>query len=149
MSARRVQLICDLGLQEQTLRMVDLTTEATSDIAMERVLQDNQWGGPETDDLRTDAEWAEYIHKQVSKLFQDEGGALAARDRYVKIASLAVAAIQSIDRKNPQPCDCANCQLRRALESGEGGVHVIEVRNPTELAALLSGLGARLGGRPR
>ncbi len=149
MSTRRVQLICDLKLQEQVLRMVDLTTEAVGDITMERVLQDHQWGGPETDDQRSEAEWSEYIHRQLSKLFQDEGGALAARDRFVKVAALAIAAIQSIDRKNPQECDCPNCQLRRVLESGEGGVHVVEVRNPTDLVGLLSAIGARLGERPR
>lgn len=149
MSTRRVQLICDLGLQEQVLRMVDLTTEAVGDISMERVLQDHQWGGPETDDQRSEAEWSEYIHRQLSKLFQDEGGALAARDRFVKVAALAIAAIQSIDRRNPQVCDCPNCQLRRALESGEGGVHVIEVKSPTDLIGLLSAIGARLGERPR
>lgn len=148
MSTRRTQLICDLGLQEQVLRMVDLTTEAVGDISMERVLQDHQWGGPETDDLRSEAEWAEYIHKQISKLFQDEGGALAARDRFVKVAALAIAAIQSIDRKNPKACDCPVCRLEAQLKADNPNVEVVQVRSMAELVALLSGVLPRKRGQP-
>lgn len=58
-------------------------------VSDERDLQDEQWGGPPHDDTRTDENWADYIEKQLI-LFRKE----QSQDRLVKIAALAVAAIE-------------------------------------------------------
>lgn len=135
--SRRVERICALGLQEQVLRMVDLTTEASGEIAMERVLQDQQWGGPEHDDSHTPADWANHIHHQLSKMFQEEGG---ERDRFVKVAALAYAAVQSYDRKNPQVCECPACAMERRLAEMFGSdvnVQVVRVDGSGDMGDLL------------
>jgi len=67
------------------------------DIKAERVKQDEQWGGPNHDDDHAECDWRDYIEKQL------EGARFAGtrkerRKRYVKIAALAVAAIESMDR---------------------------------------------------
>lgn len=76
------------------------------DVEEERRKQDAQWGGPECDDQRLDADWCRYIHHQIRKILEapalyhlDVDAVLAeSRSRFVKIAALAVAAIESICR---------------------------------------------------
>lgn len=144
----RARKIIALGLQEEVCdRLHPLADLMLADIAMERVLQDQQWGGQQTDDGRVPADWAQYIHHQLSKMFQEEGG---ERDRFVKVAALAAAAIESIDRKakaESQPCDCPVCSLERELLAG-GDMQVIRVGSMSELVALLSGLRPRSGSEP-
>jgi hypothetical protein len=62
-------------------------------IKRERVEQDRQWGGPEHDDEHDEQDWSDFIVHQACAI--DFG-----RERLVKIAALAVAAIESIDRKS-------------------------------------------------
>lgn len=114
MSRARIEKVCAQGLQQATLDMVEATTDVAAEIAMERALQDHQWGGPEHDDQHTPHDWAQYIHNQLSMMFHREG---EERDRFIKVAALATAAVQSIDRKNPQVCDCPACALERQLAS--------------------------------
>jgi hypothetical protein len=145
----RTERVMALGLQQATLDNVDATVSIMGDISMERALQDHQWGGQPTDDTRAPADWAQYIHNQLSKMFQEEGG---ERDRFVKVAALAVAAIQSIDRTADKGCGtCPACLFEAAMKEAMGedsGVHVVKVGSMAELVALLSGLGARRGGGP-
>lgn len=61
----------------------------------ERAQQDAQWGGGAHDDGHTPAEWATYIHYQMRRFTFDDSD---ARARLVKVAALAVAAIESLDR---------------------------------------------------
>lgn len=71
------------------------------DIVAERNAQDVQWGGPAHDDRHAPEEWLEYIEKQL-----DYANALIGmsesdpeyRERLVKIAACAIAAIQALDR---------------------------------------------------
>jgi hypothetical protein len=75
---------------------------ALSDILAER-RQDTKWGGPDNDDQHPAFEWVAMVSHQVECTY-DEGferpGADAAvvRARLVKIAAVALAGIQSIDR---------------------------------------------------
>lgn len=73
-----------------------------AEIAAERVRQDEQWGGPEHDDTHGPADWMHFIDKQtVAGVFDVELGEEkpgSYRRRLVKIAALAVAAIESHDR---------------------------------------------------
>jgi hypothetical protein len=66
-------------------------------VAIERNNQDQQWGGPEHDDKYSSLDFTAYIGRQVHKMYGDPA---SDRDRFIKIAALAVAAIESIDRKS-------------------------------------------------
>lgn len=78
------------------------------DVARERMRQDEQWGGSRHDDTHHAGEWLQYIGKQqvlaVNETIADDDLRLVDpqgyRERLVKIAALAVAALQSHDRKN-------------------------------------------------
>lgn len=70
------------------------------DIAVERVAQDHQWGGPKHDDKHEAWHWLEYMNKQA-KLYDiayRHDDWIVARSALVKLAALAVAAIEQIDR---------------------------------------------------
>lgn len=68
------------------------------DIQLERLRQDEQWGGPTVDDTRDWFDWRAYSYKQLT-LLSFEHDDQARRERFVKVAALALAAIESIDRK--------------------------------------------------
>lgn len=57
-----------------------------------------QWGGPAHDDEHSAADWLLYIDKQVNKALGTPDNDPGDRARFVKIAALAVAAIESGDR---------------------------------------------------
>lgn len=80
------------------------TTEyVASSINVERSRQDTKWGGPDHDDERTPDEWQRYIRNELEYVAglreptsEDEKG---TRQRFVRVAALAIAAIESLDRK--------------------------------------------------
>jgi hypothetical protein len=84
-------------------------TAIIAEIHAERDRQGAEWGGPEHDDTHNLAEWFDFIEhqdrqymkfvrdhceEQQETLFQAE-----ARNRFIKIAALAIAAMESLDRK--------------------------------------------------
>lgn len=79
------------------------------DIVAERLRQNEQWGGPTVDDTRTADQWLAYInaqkYKAIHETLSDSNDEIVDpegyRARLVKIAALAVAALESFDRKNP------------------------------------------------
>lgn len=76
------------------------------DIAAERIAQDHQWGGPDHDDRHTVGDWrrfrAKFEDRATEAAFWGDADSdpniPAARDALVKIAALAVAEIQWLDR---------------------------------------------------
>jgi len=72
-------------------------------IEAERVRQDERWGGPEYDDMHSLHAWSQIIHKHA----EDAAGMFVsyetpearARREFVEVAAVAVAAIESLDRK--------------------------------------------------
>jgi len=72
----------------------------------ERIAQDLQWGGPGHDDEHDSGEWISYIEKQLDACEgeiddarkQNNDEQPDVRKRMVKIAAIAIAAIESIDR---------------------------------------------------
>lgn len=68
------------------------------DIDAERREQNAQWGGEEHDDEHIAAEWCGFIAYQCRQMVKPQG-LRKARARMVKIAALAVAAIESFDRR--------------------------------------------------
>jgi hypothetical protein len=63
------------------------------DLAQERLAQIRKWGGRAHDDLHSHEAWSEFIAKQLSYYKANND-----RSRLVKIAALAVAALESFDR---------------------------------------------------
>lgn len=81
-------------------------TTIFGEIKRKRVAQDLEWGGPEVDDRNTPKDWSGHIIHQLGKVatgtldqgetyFQDPD----CRERFVNVAALAVAALQSLTRK--------------------------------------------------
>lgn len=87
-------------------RLLDLITPPpataqgwVAEIAAERQRQDAKWGGPQHDDEHDQAEWEQFIIERLAEL-----GPCADtfRHRMLEIAALAVAAMESHDRKTNQ-----------------------------------------------
>lgn len=73
---------------------------AIADVLSERGKQDAQWGGPVHDDTHTPYDWMEYIVHQIARWREGRDQRQPdSRERFTKIAALALAAIESIDRK--------------------------------------------------
>lgn len=69
-----------------------------ADVLAERRAQDEQWGGATHDDEHEAYEWMDYINKQVKRAQSVRNDNEAFRSRLVKIAALAGAGVESIDR---------------------------------------------------
>ena len=77
---------------------VERTQGWQREIAEERARQDAKWGGPAHDDTHTLFEWWGFIkERMVGRAFP--GGAQRERQDLVEIAALAVAAVESFDRR--------------------------------------------------
>ncbi len=63
-------------------------------VLVERHEQRSQWGDAHNDHLLV-AEWRVFIEERCEKLRRDDGN---ARDRFVTIGALALAAIEAYDR---------------------------------------------------
>jgi hypothetical protein len=78
------------------------TDRIIAEFMVERIRQDMQWGGPHHDDTRKEWDWCAYIEKQNflanAKSLTDKGRD-SWRRRMIKIGALALAAVESYDRK--------------------------------------------------
>lgn len=80
-----------------------------SDIKAERVRQDEQWGGPQHDDTHVEEEWRDYRARfedrvqNIGLAFRNPRWMDGVRANLVKIAALAVAQIEALDRKHSPP----------------------------------------------
>jgi hypothetical protein len=89
------------------------------EIRLERHEQDKQWGGPAHDDTHTPYDWLSYMGHQAdlisqalssngfygynaqnASLLDNVAVCSLTRQHFIKIAALAVAAVESLDRKN-------------------------------------------------
>lgn len=77
--------------------MIDPQTKVIAQVIQERKNQDRQWGGQVNDDKNGRNDWEFYIERQLSMLEREQGQGV--RQRFIKIAALAVAAVESLDRK--------------------------------------------------
>lgn len=81
---------------------MSLSTQVMQDIAVERDKQDTQWGGPANDDNHFPQEWLAWIDHQIERGCAEDNnsdGNHNWRERYIKIAALCIAAVESLDRK--------------------------------------------------
>lgn len=69
-----------------------------NEIAKEREYQDNLWGGSAHDDQHTSRDWTVFVIKRLGKMVEAHT-LWDIRDLWIKVAALAVAAIEAIDRK--------------------------------------------------
>lgn len=67
------------------------------EITKEREYQDGKWGGPTHDDLHDEEEWMDILEHYATG---GDEGLHDFRTSMVKVAAIAVAAIESYDRKN-------------------------------------------------
>ena len=81
---------------------------AILDIAVERKAQDEQWGGQKHDDAHDPRDWVHFINKQTLSAYYEYFNPRAYESRMVKIAALAIAAIESSRRgRFTEPPDTA------------------------------------------
>ena len=74
---------------------MDQQVRVIAEVIQERKNQDRKWGGTEHVDQHTDLDWLSFIDKYASRVVWCRD----ARDNFIKIAALAVAAVKSIDRR--------------------------------------------------
>jgi hypothetical protein len=100
-------LLVGVRMSGQSVELVKLFTE----IAHERSRQDEQWGGPAHDDDHGVEDWRRFREKfedyisdadDVRPVQSTDRWADYTREQLVKIAALAVAQIQSLDRLFPR-----------------------------------------------
>lgn len=68
------------------------------DIQSERFMQDGQWKGPDHDDTHNSHDWLAFILKHAGRAVIWPWDREKFREQMVKVAALAVAAIQWCDR---------------------------------------------------
>ena len=73
---------------------MDAQTKVIAQVIQERRMQDRQWGGAAHDDQHSNFDWFRFIDYQWGQMNNEN-----RRERLIKIAALAVAAVESLDRK--------------------------------------------------
>ena len=87
--------------------MTDVKKDLYVEIADERFHQDKKWGGPDHDSHHTSFEWVGFITHYLGKSIEciinnagkEEHQLLLFRYNMIKVAALAVAAVEAVDRK--------------------------------------------------
>lgn len=84
-------------------RLDDPTERVLAEVSRERRNQDAQWGGEAHDDQHSSGDWRFYRAKfeRLASSWDMDGTRTRQRDALVKLAALAVAQIESIDRAAP------------------------------------------------
>lgn len=76
--------------------------ELTQEVFAERLHQDQRWGGPVHDDQHTPEEWIHLLDHQTTEadyaMLPCGDGLPEYRVRLIKIAALAFAALEALDR---------------------------------------------------
>lgn len=71
-------------------------------ILAERHAQDLKWGGPENDDKNGDADWVRFIQRHLLKAVDKPFNIEKFRKQMIRVAALAVAALEAIDRRESE-----------------------------------------------
>jgi hypothetical protein len=74
-----------------------------NEVSSERKRQDDEWGGTEHDDQHDTRDWTGFLLDQCYRTDKAamRGDLSEYRERLVKVAALAIAAVESFDRKRP------------------------------------------------
>ncbi len=70
-----------------------------NEVGAERVHQDDKWGGPEHDDAHETTDFLDFIWRRTQLRLMQLTDSVFLRRIFIEIAALAVAAVESIDRK--------------------------------------------------
>jgi len=89
--------------------MSDNLTQIINEIVIERAIQDGKWGGPAHDDAHTTQEFITFIHEHAEKTLAPNISEDKTCSRLIEVAALAVAAIESIRRKQQMATWKSNC----------------------------------------
>ena len=76
------------------------TAAVLKDVFDERQSQDKQWGGPDHDDCHLEVDWVSYIVRQLGMASEYDVAPEVFQTRMVKVAALAVAAVESSRRRD-------------------------------------------------
>lgn len=79
-------------------QMSEKFAKAVAMVGVERVAQNEQWGGAEHDACNTVDDWLNYIGKQINYVWGKPDSPDTV-ERFVKIAALAFAAIEAMSDK--------------------------------------------------
>lgn len=74
------------------------TRSVLAEVSLERLQQDAQWGGASHDDTHKSHDWIAYIVQHAGRAVVWPWDAFAFRRAMVKVAALAVAAVEWADR---------------------------------------------------
>lgn len=79
------------------------TALVLAEVAGERDRQDRKWGGPTHDDTHSPGDWCRYLHEHLARAEQAVAGEPVRefddfRQQMLRVAGLAVAALESWDR---------------------------------------------------
>lgn len=87
-------------------------------IIKERTRQDLKWGGPNHDDRHNTRDWAAFIVQYLGEAVKWEHDVKILREAMVKVAALAIAAIEWCDRRDPSlnPVDDSTQEFIKAEE---------------------------------
>jgi hypothetical protein len=90
---------CCVPLPVPKSKGIDVThlDKIYDEIKEERMRQDNKWGGASHDDEHIYADWFDFIVRHTTKSLEDDG--ILFRKQMVRVAALAVAAIEWCDRR--------------------------------------------------
>lgn len=103
--AGKLTITIDAKAAEELIEKVaaEMELQPYADVAVHRMEQDAQWGGPQNDDRNTAHDWLAHLGRQaaLTHFEQCEGFDPGKfRERMVKIAALSIAAIEAVDRFN-------------------------------------------------
>ena len=98
--------LAHLALSEVLPRVIPDSGVAPAlwDVHSERQRQDQKWGGAEHDDQHTVAEFVQLIQDYAgwARVMDSMNSPQKARTRLIQVAALAVAAVESLDRRAPR-----------------------------------------------
>lgn len=75
-----------------------ITRDVLEDVAKERTRQDEKWGGADHDDTHSNHDWVAYIVRHTGRAVMWPFDRAAFRKQMVRVAALAVAAVEWCDR---------------------------------------------------
>ena len=73
---------------------------ALDEVAAERARQDAKWGGAAHDDAHESTEWVDFVEDRLVLIDKRAKHSSETRRYWLEIAALAVARIESMDRKD-------------------------------------------------
>lgn len=91
-----------------------------SEVVAERAWQDEKWGGPAHDDTHSVQDFVAFIHEHAEKAIRPGTASDITCSRLVEVAALAVAAVESIRRKDSRSAGSRGHKAQNPASPREG-----------------------------